>query len=613
MEVHMQLAKLLAHKKEILALFLLGVLASPTFGLTRVPSLEVVAQSPIRTYLVTPSQGRAGKDYDLLIMSDSPDCQTKHELLKASLVAPEGSSLSVLETTKNDCSMTAKIRIHAEAPVGRVTLWVTNDTAKPPLGTIQFSIVDFVPPGQIPPGVNPPAVDVMWSVMPKKIVGDNFGNSLANKYYGIEIVIGNNSAYNLQLVSVGFELPSDRKLEGLIQRNATNKMGKVDPLRNQQAVTQKVLAPTEQRPTKRLRSDDETGGREQKTLLPTSSYKITRGSLEARQLLYPRTLVLSTITALGPIFTGFTPYFHNINHRGNFTEGINIFSNPLEKGLALVWPDPRPQQRDRFDDQVLRDGLIIKNNTQVRTLAFFPKELLRLPGNVESDSEYNAWKNNAREVRERLGEIVIIGDLIQYVNRISLVPNPPGAVVPRPTINRPSPSAVKQGEQGLQIAITGSNLDGAKLTVTDTSGITFSNIEVDENGRVIKATVKVDSTVGPGLYRILVSTTEGTDETELEVEAEKISEVSIKYEKPKEGITSPVSIELSGKFLHSAQIIGPPELTVQEVTASQDGKTLKAVVVPQVGTKANKYKLKVFDPRYPENVRTVEFEVVAKE
>jgi hypothetical protein len=597
---------------KLLTLILIVIFCSSAGSTPRHFALGSAIQAPLKTYLVTPSQGRAGKDYDLLILGESPGCEAQHELAKAKLVAPEGSPLAVVETTTQaDCNITAKIRIPVDAGIGRVTLWVTNDKEKL-LGTVQFSIVDFTPPGQIPPGVNPPAVDVMWSVMPKKIVGDNFGSSIARKYYAIEIIIGNNSAYTMQLVSVGFELPSDREIEGLLQRNATNRTGNRGPSRNQEAITKRVLEPVEN-PPKTLRAENEMRGSERRTLLPTSSYKITRGSLEARQLLYPRTLILSTITALGPIFTGFTPYFHNVNHRGNFTEAINIFSNPLEKGLELVWPDPRTRQRDRFDDQVLRDGLIIKNNTQIRTLAFFPKELLRLPSNVESDAEYNAWSNNAREVRERLGQIVIIGDLIQYVNRISLTPNPPGPVSPPPTINRPNPSRVKQGVRNLPITITGSNLAGAQLIAEGTTGVSFSNVTVDENGRVISATVTVEETVAPGTYGIVVSTPRDEDKTDLVVEAERISDVTIQYKKPKEGETNPVSIEITGKFLHNAQLIGPGELSVQEVRPSLDGTSVKAIVVVKSTTKAGKYKLTVFDPKYPDNQKQVEFEVLPKD
>jgi hypothetical protein len=178
----------------------------------------------------------------------------------------------------------------------------------------------------------------------------------------------------------------------------------------------------------------------------------------------------------------------------------------LEKGLELVWPDTKPRQRERFDDQVLRDGLIIRNNTQIRTLAFFPKELLRLPKHVESDSQYNAWKDNAREVRERLGRVVVIGDQIQYVNRISLTSDTPPIVAAPPTIAGVSPNSLVQGATAQRITISGSNFQGAQLSVSGTTGLRIDKVDVDPNGHFITAEISVDSNTPSGTYRINVST-----------------------------------------------------------------------------------------------------------
>src|SRR5205814_7761982 len=62
------------------------------------------------------------------------------------------------------------------------------------------------PPAPIP--TNSPQVDVMWVVLPNKVVKDNFGSRMSDQYYGIGIVIGNNSGYSLQLASVGFTAPA---------------------------------------------------------------------------------------------------------------------------------------------------------------------------------------------------------------------------------------------------------------------------------------------------------------------------------------------------------------------------------------------------------------------
>jgi len=198
------------------------------------------------------------------------------------------------------------------------------------------------------------------------------------------------------------------------------------------------------------------------------------------------------------------------------------------------------------------------------------------------------------------------------VNRISLTPNPPGPVNARPTINQPNPPRIKQGVSALPITITGSNLAGAQLSPKGTTGISFPTVRVDENGRVITATVTVEDTVAPRSYGIVVTTPQGHDEADFIVEAEQISDLTIQYKKPKEGETNPVSIEIKGKFLHNAQIIPPAELTVQGVRPSEDGASVKADVILNPNTKAGKYKLTVFDPQFPANKKQVEFEVLPK-
>lgn len=550
----------------------------------------------ITKYQVTPSEGQAGQEYDLLITSNNPNCETSNELKDAKLIIPQGAPISppANATSQAPCKLTAHIKVADNAPVGKLTLWVGKEKESP-LGVIEFTVTDNISPGTIPPGMNP-AVDVMWSVMPRHIVSDNFGRAIAKEYYAIEIIIGNNSAYTLQLVSVGFELPSDDVLLGLVARNLYNRQVKSDPgnlpqVKTQLDATQKALLKNPLNPKERA------------PLLPTSSYKITRGTLESKQLTHMRTLILSTITALGPIFTGFTPYFHNVSHRSNFSEAINIFSNPLEKGLELAWPDQRPRQRERFDDQVLRDGLIIRNNNQVRTLAFFPKELLRLPKDVENPKQYDSWKDNAREVRERLGKLVIVGDLIQYVNRISLVPNPPGPVAAPPTAVGISPNHIKQGAKQT-FTISGSNFSGAQLIALKAPGIHVGKSDVDPTGHTITAEIQVDDTVEPNVYQLAVAKPDSTvvDIVVLLVDPENLQVPNaLVYEQKTPG--NKVTVEAKGTYLHNAnfRMVATPANTITidpgMLERSNDGKSLKAVFEVPAGTNPGTYKVEIYDEK----------------
>ncbi|HEU4594196.1 MAG TPA: hypothetical protein VFS10_03425 [Pyrinomonadaceae bacterium] len=591
------------------------------------PSSSVVAAQALKEYTLSPNKGRPGKDYDVLVVSRSSDCGAQNELTNAYLVHPEGGSIAVVEGGQRGngepCVLRAKIRVPADAAFESVSLRVvaedpaTKKTST--LGIVEFSVSDTPQPGVIPPGVNPPAVDIMWSVMPKGIVGDNFGRKLKNDYYAIEVVIGNNSAYNLQIVSVGFELPTTAELQKYLDRNARNRIARRTNRRStdagviqEQQQQQKAQLATRTGSLAQLAAGTATPDEDKrKTVLPSSSYRITRGSLEARQATNARTLVLSTITALGPIFTGFTPYFHNVNHRANYSEAINIFSNPLEKGLELVWPNPRDRQRERFDEQVLRDGLIIRNNTQIRTLVFFPKDLLRLPGDVETEREYQAWRNNAREVRERLGKLIIIGDVIQYANRITLVANPPGPVEPPPIASAPNPQTVPQGAK-LRVRLSGTNLKDAGIAAPGEPGITVNVVDIDENGRAILADVEVEETVRPGTYTLQVSTPSGRDEVTLKVTPKEIVVKAVEYEQPAVAdLPKPVTVTVKGTYLHNSRLeLDSPQLEILSQEPSEDGREIRAEIrFLKGGTAGQKFDLRIVNTNIPGDEEKKEIQI----
>lgn len=70
--------------------------------------------------------------------------------------------------------------------------------------------------GSTPPEFKPGQVDIMWAVVPKNIVKDNFGDFIATRYYCVEVVIGNNSEYDLQIAQVGFKNKSAEQGGGVI-------------------------------------------------------------------------------------------------------------------------------------------------------------------------------------------------------------------------------------------------------------------------------------------------------------------------------------------------------------------------------------------------------------
>lgn len=115
---------MLSSKRRMAAVLVLIVILCNSATLTG-PNVVLASavQSPVKTYLVTPRQGIAGKDHDLLI--SSLGCEGHHELANATLVAPEGTPLTVVQIIdKADCTLRVRIRIPADASFGLVTLWI---------------------------------------------------------------------------------------------------------------------------------------------------------------------------------------------------------------------------------------------------------------------------------------------------------------------------------------------------------------------------------------------------------------------------------------------------------------------------------------------------------
>ncbi|HJR08764.1 MAG TPA: carboxypeptidase-like regulatory domain-containing protein [Pyrinomonadaceae bacterium] len=283
--------------------------------------------------------------------------------------------------------------------------------------------------GPIPPGLKP-QVDIMWSVLPKDVTGHNFGRAIRNSYYAVEVVIGNNTGYDLQVASVGFDLPDDTEINNIV---------------------------------------------------PSAGFRVSRATGERARALYPRNIALNVIRALGPVFTGFTPFFKNEGHRANFTQGVNIFSNPLEKGFELVVPDLSIDELNRLQDQLLRDDIttrtVIPNNTQVRTMVLVPKRFLNIKEGQDRDDPQTVMKH--------LGNLVLKGDRVDYLNRVRVVAMP--AETGEFSISGRVTDGCNNGLQGVSIRLTGGSQNFAdRSATTDSRGnYSFDNIPANVKYTVI--------------------------------------------------------------------------------------------------------------------------------
>jgi hypothetical protein len=280
------------------------------------------------------------------------------------------------------------------------------------------------------------------------------------------------------------------------------------------------------------------------TSIPSSSYRMTRGALEHGQFWSVRNLTINSLRAFGPFLTGFTPYFRNINHQKNYSEAINIISNPLEKGFEMVVPDETVPQLQRLDEQILRDGLIIQNNRQVVTHTFMPKDNLGLDKKMRDDPLM---------VTLALGKMTIIGDQIQFLNRVTVTSGPSGEVKPPPTVNPKATETFLQEEERA-VTFTGTNLDDADVFSDSPDTVKVTKTTNTTGSVTVKIRASKDAT--PGRHDLILRTPSGSPVTipiNIERPAPKIEEGNKKVSESK---GKPIKVSLTEDFDYEITVNG---------------------------------------------------------
>lgn len=115
-------------------------------------------------------------------------------------IAAPGLTLSGVVTGK--CMVTGTLNIDPKAPAGNYKLLLVNKSDGRPIGSADFAVLD-TSAGPIPPGLAP-EVDVMWEVLSHKVCEDVFGRRVERNFYCIEIKVGNNTGHPIQLAGIGF-------------------------------------------------------------------------------------------------------------------------------------------------------------------------------------------------------------------------------------------------------------------------------------------------------------------------------------------------------------------------------------------------------------------------
>jgi hypothetical protein len=618
----------------------------------------------VEEFKIEPSQVERGSSHQLTITSNV--CARKTFGAAANVIDdPQGlKDKHGLEITKpqvleNGCKFAADLNVSDSAAFDSVIITLhyrENQTDKTTTLTISVVKQEPLPPGPIPPGLKP-QVDIMWGVVPQRIVKDNFGTRVGKLFYCIEVVIGNNTGYDLQIASVGFNLgavsaaavnvkealkdaANDKDMRKAIadaaaaeatasasdaeavkkETIAEIKLNLCERARNRRlrtttpcedadrAVSEareaRAKADVDRAFARTTRRNAENQITDQLALVkdeanrmvglsriayaqkvPVSSYLITRGSVVHGQIWSTRNVVLNSIKALGPVLTGFTPFFHNVNHRSNYSELVNIFSNPFEKGVEAVFPDETIDQLQRLDEEILRDGLIIANNRQTRTRVFIPKDVLGL----DKDLEGHDMRDDPMMVTLALGEMYLIGNNISYINRVSVTSGSSGEITPRPVADTNYDKEFKLGDEQKLIKITGTFLGQGTLTSDDPKNIKVT--QTSNTNTTLTATLDIADTTPLGTHVLNLTTPAGTVPLPIVV----LQPIAV-VDTPKPPLsmaidptrTTPHQVKITGRFLQGADLFPLDKedgtknpLTSQNIKVAPDGRSLTAdIMVP---------------------------------
>jgi len=381
-----------------------------------------------------------------------------------------GSGLTPSAATASKCWITSGVTIDPNA-AGPYKVFLV-DKAKNPVGSADMTVLDSLA-GPIPPGLAP-EVDVMWGVMSQQNCADAFGRRVAASLYCIQVKIGNNSGHPLQIAGIGFS----KRLDALTALGSP-------------FVT-----------------------------IANSSYASTRAVLIHAQSISARNVVYSVLQGAGLIMAASSPFIGK-NAQSHFLAFNTIVNGPLLAAYNLILPDPILKQLTNLDDQSFRDNIVIANNTHIESTIFVEKQALTqsleeiavqlssaatsqktttsdskgtpaeqanqttlaFMQKIASDSlvtvnnskrpSFKFWTGTQSPllVKLALGDLVIVGDEIEYLQRVQIQSNALSSVAPAPL--SASPSNVSFSSQN---GVT--NGAAQSITLTNNGSTPLTNITV---------------------------------------------------------------------------------------------------------------------------------------
>ena len=222
-----------------------------------------------------------------------------------------------------------------------------------PVLLVFFSIPEALPAQSVsncPSGVS---ATIAWNVLPWKIVKDNFGHYVANKYVAVDVAVNNCTDQTLILNAFQFHT---QVVPGVTRIDLTT-----DP-------------------------------------------KMVRGTLVKGQKTGIRNTGVHIIKSLGLIASGATGFFKNMGSSATYGRAVTLFSDPFEKGVELIFPDTIVTYLDNWEaDEVFKKGFVVSPSQTVRGRVFMPIQNL-----YPSPAKVKAKHLDPSEVRQKLGKISVL-------------------------------------------------------------------------------------------------------------------------------------------------------------------------------------------------------------
>lgn len=342
------------------------------------------------TFRIRPDSIQAGRTRDTIITTDEG-----FDLTGFKIEPPADPEVTVEDqtVTGDKHSISAKVRVSMDADPQTLPLKLVKKTGTASeVYIVNLTITEFKPrPIQrqaVPEGIQE-AVDYKLQPLSYKITKDVFGRRVADAYYAVDVDLGNNTGFDLQITKLGFltTIPSrslkfDDKGNPMLEKDGKTLVSEVAPLQ--------------------IAAIDRT---------------LVRSSIEKEQAFGKRALAMGLINGGGTFLSGFLPFFHAIGPRANFASFTSLFNGQLKEGFGLAVPDLTVRQLNRLEnDIVMHEEMILPNNSARSTVVFVPRSVLGLDKKHSADNMDH--RDDLQMVRERLGSLILVGRQIErFANR----------------------------------------------------------------------------------------------------------------------------------------------------------------------------------------------------